>query len=689
MEQISNETNAPAEVATTVAPAQITDQSASTDAAPAPARRRSRRATAATGEAVAAPAAQASTADEPAVEKRSAEKRAGEKPVADKSAAEEPLAARASNEPAAASPVADEPTAPKKRATRSRKKPVTAEPQGETSEPSGDAQPAAESASAAPTDVEAPVAPKRRATRSRKKPVEADASAAEASTNETPHTPDADPSSDSPAAEPAADSPVAEPSQDTEVETESGRGRSGNQRGQGNQNGQGNQRSRSRNGQSRRAAEAAEAENGEQQAEGSEKTGSESSPARNGEAPTRSSRTRQRERKRRGQPDDLEPEITEDDVLLPVAGILDVLDNYAFVRTSGYLPGTNDVYVSLGQVKKYGLRKGDAIVGAIRQPRDNDGAGRQKYNAIVRVDTVNSRPVEEEQNRVDFQDLTPVNPDQRLQLEMSGAELTPRVIDLFAPIGLGQRGLISGNSGSGKTQALRQIAASVAHNHPEAHLMMVLLEARPEEVTELQRSVNGEVIAATFDRPAEDQSTVAELAVERAKRLVELGHDVVVLLDSVTGLGRAHHLAGPAGARTAGGTLDPLILAPVKRLLGAARNLENGGSLTIVATANAHSTSRTDELILEELAGVWNMELRLANELAARRTFPAIDIAASGTRREELLRSESEIDVLNDVRRSVAELGVQTGVEAVLGKLQETPTNVEFLALVQRAPVRA
>ncbi|MGK0740910.1 transcription termination factor Rho [Leucobacter sp. Z1108] len=679
MEHISNETNAPAAGATLATSAQAADQPTNAEAAPA--RRRSRRATAATGEAVAPPAAQANEASEPASENRAAEKPAAQKRGAEKTAAEKPRAARASSAEAVETPVAEEAAAPKKRATRSRKKPVEAEPQAQpqSNEPVDDGQAATASPDAASADAEAPVAPKRRATRSRKKPVEADAPVADAPASDAPQSTEAAQSEPVPAA-------VTQPESDPEAEA--GQGRSSNQRGQGNQKTQSNQRSRSRNGQSRRPAESSETEDGEQQSEGAERGGSDTPSARNGEAPARSSRTRQRERKRRGQPDDLEPEITEDDVLLPVAGILDVLDNYAFVRTSGYLPGTNDVYVSLGQVKKYGLRKGDAVVGAIRQPRDTDGGGRQKYNAIVKVDTVNSRPVEDEQNRVDFQDLTPINPDQRLRLETGKAEFTQRMIDLFTPIGLGQRGLITGGSGSGKTQALRHIAAGVAHNHPEAHLMLVLLDARPEEVTELQRSINGEVIAATFDRAAEDQSTVAELAVERAKRLVELGHDVVVLLDSVTGLGRAHHLTSPAAARLAGGTLDPLVLAPVKRLLGAARNLENGGSLTIIATANAHSTSRTDELILEELAGVWNMELRLVDELAARRTFPAIDLVSSATRREELLTSEAEADVLGQVRRSVVELGQQNGLEMVLNKLQETSTNVEYLALVQRTSVR-
>lgn len=403
----------------------------------------------------------------------------------------------------------------------------------------------------------------------------------------------------------------------------------------------------------------------------------------NGDASTRSSRTRQRERKRRGGTED-EPEITEDDVLLPIAGILDVLDNYAFVRTSGYLPGTGDVYVSLGQVKKYGLRKGDAVVGAIRQPRENDGGGRQKYNAIVKVDTVNSKPVDDNQVRPDFADLTPIYPNERLRLETDAATLGSRVIDLFAPIGKGQRGLIVGPHESGKSTALQQIAHAVAKNQPDAHLMLVLVDERPEEVTELQRTVNGEVIASTFDRPAEDHATIAELSIERAKRLVELGHDVIVLIDSLTSLARAYNLAAPASVRVPAGSLDAAAVLPMKRLLSAARNIENGGSLTIIATASAQPDSRLDEALLGELEGVANMQLRLSGDASDRRVFPAVDLTRSSTRNSALLTSEAEVKVLNQLRHALADENQEEGLESVLKRLGETSSNVEFLTLVQR-----
>ncbi len=637
MEQISNETNVPAETST---PAENVN-AAETTAPAAPVRRRSRRATAATGEVVA-------PAEVPAQ-----------------------LASESSLASAAEPTNAEEAPAPKKRATRSRKKAVEV---AASEAVAGEEQ----SAVTEVAPVEEVPAPKKRATRSRKKPIEAEAEESTGSEQ---------PQGSGDAARPVEAEPVTDSQQasaasaDATVEAEPASTRSGNQRGQANARG------RSRNAQSRRETEVSDAEDVDQ-SETAEKNGAESA-SRSVDATTRSSRTRQRERKRRGQGDDFEPEITEDDVLLPIAGILDVLDNYAFVRTSGYLPGTNDVYVSLGQVKKYGLRKGDAVVGAIRQPRESEGAGRQKYNAIVRVDSINSRPVPDEQTRADFDAFTPIHPDQRLRLETARESLTQRVIDVFAPIGFGQRGLVLGNSGTGKTEVLRQIAAAVAQNHPEAHLMMVSLDARPEEVTELQRSVNGEVIAATFDRPAEDQITVAELAVERAKRLVELGHDVVLLLDSVTGLGRALHLVSPAAVRLASARLDPALLGPVKRLLGAARNLENGGSLTIIATANARSASHTDELILEELAQVWNTELLLNEDLAVVGGAPAVDLIGSATRRDEVLRSESEAALVAQIRRSLSVAAAGLTRDAVLQKLADTSSNVEFLTLMQRELPRA
>ncbi|MDP4333190.1 transcription termination factor Rho [Curtobacterium sp. A7_M15] len=399
----------------------------------------------------------------------------------------------------------------------------------------------------------------------------------------------------------------------------------------------------------------------------------------------RSRRQRDRKRGRGGQNDEFEPEITEDDVLIPIAGILDVLDNYAFVRTTGYLPGPNDVYVSLGQVKKYHLRKGDAVVGAIKQPRDNEQQSRQKYNALVKVDSVNGQTAEEAAARVDFQDLTPLYPNERLRLETEPSKLSTRIIDLVSPIGKGQRGLIVSPPKAGKTVVLQAIANAIAKNNPEAHLMVVLVDERPEEVTDMQRSVKGEVIASTFDRPAEDHTTVAELAIERAKRLVELGHDVVLLLDSITRLGRAYNLATPASGRVLSGGVDSAALYPPKRFFGAARNIEDGGSLTILATALVETGSKMDEVIFEEFKGTGNMELRLNRHLADKRIFPAVDVNASGTRREEQLLSADEVKITWRLRRALAGLDPQQALEIVLRNLKETQSNVEFLVQVQKS----
>ena len=402
----------------------------------------------------------------------------------------------------------------------------------------------------------------------------------------------------------------------------------------------------------------------------------------------RSGRNRYRDRKRGRGPvgDDFEPEITDDDVLIPVAGILDVLENYAFIRTSGYLPGNNDVYVSLGQVKKYFLRKGDAVVGAIRQPHEGENSqGRQKYNAIVRVDSINGLPVEEAENRVEFGKLTPLYPTERLRLETEPTKLSTRIIDLVSPIGKGQRGLIVSPPKAGKTLVLQAIANAIAKNNPEVHLMVVLVDERPEEVTDMQRTVKGEVIASTFDRPAEDHTTVAELAIERAKRLVELGHDVVVLLDSITRLGRAYNLAAPASGRILSGGVDSSALYPPKRFFGAARNIEEGGSLTIIATALVETGSKMDEVIFEEFKGTGNMELRLSRQLADKRIFPAVDVNASGTRREEILMGPDETKITWQLRRALAGLDQQQALEIVLGRLKETQSNVEFLMQVQKS----
>ena len=399
----------------------------------------------------------------------------------------------------------------------------------------------------------------------------------------------------------------------------------------------------------------------------------------------RRGRYRDRDRRRGGNQDEQEPEISEDDVLIPVAGILDVLENYAFLRTSGYLPGPNDVYVSLGQVKKYALRKGDAVVGAIRQPREDGGNQRQKFNALVRVDSINGQSMEEAAARVEFGKLTPLYPDTRLRLETDNKKLSTRIIDLVAPIGKGQRGLIVSPPKAGKTLVLQAIANAITANNPEVHLMVVLVDERPEEVTDMQRTVKGEVIASTFDRPADDHTTVAELAIERAKRLVELGHDVVVLLDSITRLGRAYNLSAPASGRILSGGVDSSALYPPKRFFGAARNIENGGSLTILATALVETGSKMDEVIFEEFKGTGNMELRLSRQLADKRIFPAVDINASGTRREEMLMSPQETKIIWKLRRALAGLEQQQALELVLSRLKDTASNVEFLLKLEKS----
>ena len=377
-----------------------------------------------------------------------------------------------------------------------------------------------------------------------------------------------------------------------------------------------------------------------------------------------------------------EIELSDDDVVVPVAGILDVLDNYAFVRTAGYLPSPNDVYVSLSMVKKHGLRKGDAITGAVRQPKD--GERREKFNPLVRIDTVNGSELDQSRNRPDFSKLTPLYPQERLRLETEPGNLTTRVIDLVAPIGKGQRGLIVSPPKAGKTMVLQSIANAITENNPECHLMVVLVDERPEEVTDMQRSVKGEVIASTFDRPAEDHTIVAELAIERAKRLVELGHDVVVLLDSMTRLGRAYNLAAPASGRILSGGVDSTALYPPKRFFGAARNIEHGGSLTILATALVETGSRMDEVIFEEFKGTGNMELKLDRKLADKRIFPSVDVDASGTRKEELLMAPDELKIVWKLRRVLHALDQQQAIELLLTKLRETKSNLEFLLQVQK-----
>ena len=411
------------------------------------------------------------------------------------------------------------------------------------------------------------------------------------------------------------------------------------------------------------------------------------------EAEERTSRRNKRDRyekndrrNRRGDSD--EPQVNEDDVLAPISGVLDILDNYAFVRTSGYLPGPNDVYVSLAQVKRYHMRKGDHILGAIRVPREGEQNSRQRFNALVKVEAINGQPVEEASSRREFSKLTPLYPKERLRLETTPKKLGTRVVDLVSPIGKGQRGLIVSPPKAGKTLMLQSIANAITANNPEVYLMMVLVDERPEEVTDMQRTVSGEVIASTFDRPAEDHTTVAELAIERAKRMVELGYDVVVLLDSMTRLGRAYNLAAPASGRILSGGVDSAALYPPKKFFGAARNIEEGGSLTILATALVETGSKMDEVIFEEFKGTGNMELRLSRQLADKRIFPAVDINASGTRREENLLSPDEVKIMWGLRRALAGMEPEQALNILTNQLRKTESNVEFLLTVQKNGLR-
>ena len=428
--------------------------------------------------------------------------------------------------------------------------------------------------------------------------------------------------------------------------------------------------------------------------EDSDDDGEDSSPQSNTERGNRNERfdrndrhgrgrDRNRDRNRdRGPREEREPGLGEDDVLVPVGGLLDILDSYAFIRTAGYLPGPNDVYVSLQQVRKNGLRKGDVVTGQVRQPRE--GETKQKFNALITLETVNGMTPEEARNRVEFGKLTPLYPQERLRLETEPNVLTTRVIDLIAPIGKGQRGLIVSPPKAGKTMVLQSIANAITTNNPECHLMVVLVDERPEEVTDMQRSVKGEVIASTFDRPADDHTTIAELAIERAKRLVELGHDVVVLLDSITRLGRAYNIAAPASGRILSGGVDSAALYPPKKFFGAARNIEDGGSLTILATALVDTGSRMDEVIFEEFKGTGNMELILDRRMADKRIFPAVNVVASGTRKEEILMGSEELNIVWKLRRVLHALEPQAALELLLEKMKGTKSNVEFLMQIQK-----
>ena len=364
-------------------------------------------------------------------------------------------------------------------------------------------------------------------------------------------------------------------------------------------------------------------------------------------------------------------------------GLLDILpEGYGFLRVTGYLPGEKDVYVSAGQVRKFGLRKGDLVSGPIRPPRSQE-----KFPALIRIDSVNGMSTEEAMKRPRFEKLTPLFPDERLRLEVEGKPngVLTRIIDLIAPIGKGQRGLIVSPPKAGKTTVLKEIAQAITTNNPECYLMVVLVDERPEEVTDMQRSVKGETIYSTFDRPAEEHTQVSELAIERAKRLVEMGTDVVILLDSITRLARAHNLATPASGRILSGGVDSTALYPPKRFFGAARNIEEGGSLTILGTALVETGSKMDEVIFEEFKGTGNMELRLDRRLADKRIYPAIDIEASGTRREELLFDRQELQQVWKLRRVLLSLEPGAALELLIDRLKNTKSNAEFLAEVAKS----
>ena len=381
---------------------------------------------------------------------------------------------------------------------------------------------------------------------------------------------------------------------------------------------------------------------------------------------------------------DIEPTIAEDDVLVPVAGIVDNVDDKGswFIRVNGYFAGSDDVYVSNAHVRRYNLRRGDAVTGAVRQARE--GERKEKFNPLVRLDTINGVDPERARNRVEFTKLTPLYPQERLRLETEPHILTTRVIDLVMPIGKGQRALIVSPPKAGKTMIMQAIANAIATNNPECHLMVVLIDERPEEVTDMQRSVKGEVIASTFDRRPQDHTMVAELSIERAKRLVEMGHDVVVLLDSITRLGRAYNLAAPASGRILSGGVDSTALYPPKRFLGAARNIEDGGSLTIIASALVETGSAGDTVIFEEFKGTGNAELRLDRKIADKRVFPAVDVDQSSTRKEEILLSPDELAVVIKLRRVLHALDPQQGIDLLLDRLRKTRTNIEFLMQIAK-----
>jgi transcription termination factor Rho len=389
-----------------------------------------------------------------------------------------------------------------------------------------------------------------------------------------------------------------------------------------------------------------------------------------------------RDRRRKNRPGGGPPQDNLDDAEVR-EGVLDLLpEGYGFLRCTGYLSGSKDVYVSQSFVRRYGLRRGDLVAGPIRRNKNND-----KFPALGRVDTIEGEPLTDEtHHRVDFKDLTPLFPDERLRLETDGSSpMAMRLIDMMAPIGKGQRGLLVSPPKAGKTTVLKQLAHAIEQNDPDVHLMVLLVDERPEEVTDFERSTKGEVISSTFDRPAEDHTQAAELTIERAKRLVERGRDVVVLLDSITRLGRAYNLAAPASGRILSGGIDSAALYPPKRFFGAARNIEDGGSLTIIATALIETGSKMDEVIFEEFKGTGNMELRLDRRMEQKRIFPAIDINASGTRREELLLHPDELATIWKLRRLLSSMDAEAGLQLLMDKLKSTKSNAQFLQLIAKS----
>lgn len=403
----------------------------------------------------------------------------------------------------------------------------------------------------------------------------------------------------------------------------------------------------------------------------------------NGKPERQGQQRAQGDNKQRPRPQQKGPTVPEEGLEVK-RGILEILpDGYGFLRAKGYLPSDFDIYVSLSQIRRFGLRNGDEVVGQVRPPKESE-----KYQAVLKIVEVNGKDPEVGRGRKWFESLTPLYPRDRLRLETTPNEMAPRIIDLAAPIGKGQRGLIVSPPKAGKTTILKQIANSITANSPEVHLIVLLVDERPEEVTDMERSVKGEVISSTFDQPSENHVNVSELVLERAKRLVEAGRDVVILLDSITRLARAYNLTTPTSGRILSGGVDSTALFPPKRFFGAARNIEEGGSLTILATALVDTGSRMDEVIFEEFKGTGNMELRLDRKLADKRIFPAIDIDASGTRKEELLMDDNEAQLVWKLRRVLHALDPNAAIQLLIDKLKETKTNPEFLQQIQKSPVQ-